>query len=435
MQVSVESTGTLERRMKVQLPADQVDQEIDSRLKSIARSARIDGFRPGKVPMRVVQQRFGRQVEAEVAEELISRSFQEALARENLKPAGGPRFEPGRVETGKGLEYTATFEVMPEIEPAPLESEELEVPQAEITDADVDRMIDKLREQRATWTEVDREAREGDQINIDFRGTIDGEPFEGGEARGVDLVLGTGRMIPGFEEGLVGARAGETRTLDVTFPEDYQSEAVAGKAAQFEVKVNRVSEQKLPELDDEFARSLGIAEGGVEALRAEVRKNMERELEAARKAVIKDRAFDLLLSRNPVEVPAALVDEEIERLFNETYQQLGGNTQGLDLPRELFEDKARRRVTLGLIIGEIIQRNGIQVDPERVRETVESIAASYENPEEVVKWYYENPEALSGAQTLVLEDQVVDWIMSQVKTTEKTVGFDELVEMRQAAKS
>ncbi|WJW74499.1 trigger factor [Thiohalobacter sp. IOR34] len=435
MQVSVENTGPLERRMTVQLPAEQVDQEIDNRLKSLARTARLDGFRPGKVPMRVIKQRFGRQVEQEVANELIGSSFQEALSQQNLRPAGGPRFEPGEIQAGQGLEYVAIFEVYPEFEPAGLEGVEIEKPAVEVSEADVDAMIDKLRQQRASWESVERPAKEGDQVTVDFKGTIEGEPFEGGEGSGMQVEIGSGRMIDGFEEGLVGAKAGDELTLDLKFPEDYGKSELAGKPVQFAVKVTQVAEPKLPEVDEDFARSLGIEDGSVESLRSEIQRNMQRELDAALKAVVKDRAFEALLAANEIEVPAALVDEEIQRLSEEMHQQLGGNSQGLNLPGSLFEDKARRRVTLGLIIGEIVKRNGIQVDPERVRSTVENIAASYEKPEEVVRWYYENQEALASAQTLVLEEQVVEWILGQAKVSEKPCSFDELIEMRQAANS
>ncbi|HEB98111.1 MAG TPA: trigger factor [Thiotrichales bacterium] len=435
MQVSVETTNGLERRMTIQLPAERVDQEIDSRLKSLARSVRLDGFRPGKVPLRVVRQRYGKQIEEEVAGELMNSSFQEALLQENLRPAGTPRFEPKPIQSGAGFEFVAVFEVFPEFEPATLEGVEIEKPVAEVTEQDIDNMIDKLRQQRATWEVVDRPAEQGDQVTLDYKGTIEGQPFDGGEGHGMKVEIGSGRMIDGFEEGLIGAKAGEERTLDLQFPEDYSEKELAGKPVRFEVKVTEVAAPKLPELDEEFARSLGVQEGGIEALRAEVRKNMERELEASLKAVLKDRAFGTLMEINDIEVPASMVDEEIERLASDLHQQIGGNTQGLNLPRELFEDKARRRVALGLLISEIVKRHGIQVDPERVRTTIETIAAGYEQPEEVVKWYYENQDALNSAQTLVLEDQVVEWILDQAKVSEKSYSFDEVIELRQAANS
>lgn len=434
MQVSVENSGPLERRMTVEVPAERLDQEIENRLKSMARTVRIAGFRPGKVPFKVVRQRYGRQVQMEVASELMNSSFQEALNQEGLRPAGGPRIEPGEIEPGRNLEFTAVFEVYPEFSLAPLEDIEIEKPVTEITDADIDAMLDKLRRQRATWEPVERGAEQGDQVVVDFKGTLDGEPFEGGEGSDMTVELGSGRMIAGFEEGLVGLSPGDEKQLDLTFPEDYHSEALAGKAVKFDVRVKQVSASKLPGIDEEFAASLGVTEGGVEALREEVRKNMERELENARKAVLKDRAFEALIEKNPIEVPAALIEEEVDRLAQDMQNQLGQN-QNLNLPRELFQDKARRRVLLGLLIGEVVKANNIQVDQDRMRTLVENIAAGYEDPEEVLKWYYGNQEAMASVQTLVLEEQVMDWILDQAKITEKPYTFEELIELRQAASS
>ena len=435
MQVSVENSGPLERRMTVEVPAERLDQEIENRLKSMARTVRIAGFRPGKVPFKVVRQRYGRQVQMEVANELMNSSFQEALNQEGLRPAGGPRIEPGEIEPGRDLEFTAVFEVYPEFELASLGEVEIERPVTEIGEADIDGMLDKLRRQRATWEPVERAAQQGDQVVIDFQGTLDGEPFEGGEGTDVSLELGSGRMIAGFEDGLVGLAPGEEKDLDLTFPEDYQSEALAGKAVKFHVRVKQVSAPRLPEIDADFAAALGVSEGGVEALREEVRKNMERELENARKAVLKDRAFEALIDKNPIEVPAALVEEETDRLAQDMQMQLGQQGQDFSLPRELFQDKARRRVLLGLLIGEVVKANNIQVDQDRMRSLIESIAAGYEDPQEVIQWYYGNQEALSSAQTLVLEEQVMDWILEQAKVVDKPYSFEELIELRQAANS
>lgn len=433
MQVSVENSGTLERKMTVQVPAERLEQEVDNRLKNMARTVRIAGFRPGKVPYKVVQQRYGKQVQLEVANELMSSTFQEALNQEGLRPAGGPKkIEPKAIERGEALEYTAVFEVYPEFSPAPLDDVEIEKPVTEINEQDVDSMLDKLRKQRATWETVDRAAAQGDQVVVDFKGTIDGEAFDGGEGTDMTVEIGSGRMIAGFEEGLIGLKAGDEKVLDLTFPEDYHSEALAGKSVKFEVKVKQVSESKMPEIDEDFAASLGVAEGGVEALRAEVQRNMERELDNALKAVIKDRAFEALLQKNEIEVPESLIEEEVDRLSQEMQMQMGQN-QNINLPRELFHDKAKRRVMLGLIIGEVVKANNIQVDQDRMRSLIENIAASYENPDEVVQWYYGNQEAMASAQTLVLEDQVVDWIMEQAKVVEKPCAFDELIELRQAA--
>ncbi|RMG31238.1 MAG: trigger factor [Gammaproteobacteria bacterium] len=432
MQVSIEETGSLERRMKVQIPAEQLSEAIDERLRSMAHSVRLAGFRPGRVPMRIIRQRFGRQVQDEVANDLIARTLQEALAREGLRPAGGPRIEQGPVEPGKALEYTAVFEVYPEFEPASMAGVEIETPRTEVTEADVEAMIEKLRRQRATWESVERAAETGDRVTVDFRGTIDDEPFEGGEGEDVTLEIGSGRMVEGFEQGLVGMTPGETRTLEVTFPEDYANEKLAGRTARFEVTLKRVEAERLPELDADFARAFGIEDGSLDRLREEVRRNMEREAETARKLVIKERAFQALLDRNPLELPRALVEEEIDHLVRQLQEEVGGETR-LNLPRDLFEERARRRVALGLILGEIVKRHGIVLDEDRVTRTLENIAASYEEPQEVIDWYRGNPEAMSGIRTLVLEEQVADWVLEQAEVKEVQVGFDELMELRRAA--
>lgn len=429
MQVSVEATGTLGRKMIVQVPAERIDEEVQNRLKSLSRNARIAGFRPGKVPFKVVQQRYGRQVHLEVAGDVMSSTLQEALKQQNLRPAGEPKLEPRTVEAGKALEYIAVFDVYPEFEPVTLASVKLEKPVANVTGQDMDNMLEKLRQQRAGWEPVERAAQQGDQVKVDFTGTIDGAEFPGGSGSGMPVEIGSKRLIDGFEEKLIGASAGAEITLDLRFPDDYHSTEVAGKPVQFKVKILQVNGLKLPEIDDAFAQSLGVE--SVTALRDEIGKNMRRELDQMIQSIIKDRAFEQLLARNSsLEVPASLVDEEIDRLANESYQQLGGNSQGVKLPRHLFEDRARRRVTLGLIIGELIKRNGIQVDPARVRRTVETLAASYENPEEVVKWYYENRDALASAQSLVLEEQVVEWLLGQAQVEATTCTFDELTEIR-----
>ena len=425
MQVSVEAEPGLTRRMKVQIPAEQVDQQVESKLQQLARSVRLDGFRPGKVPISVVRKRYGEQVRLETADELIASTYQEALQQQNLQPVGEPDIEPTRNEPGQPFEYVAVFDVYPEVEPPDLSDLVVERPVTEITDADVDTMLEKLRRQRMTWQEVEREARQGDRLDIDFEGHIDGEPFPGNSAAHVPLELGSDTMIPGFEEQLVGAKPGETRSIEVTFPDDYGSKEVAGKTATFEVKVNTVSEPVLPALDDEFARAFGVGDGGLEALRAEVRRNMERELEVAVKAKVKQQVFDALLERADVDVPASLVDSEVEALIK---KQGGDADTDTDRDRAALEEEAKRRVALGLLIAEIVKRNQLQVDPERVRSMVESIAASYEKPDEVVQWYYSNQEMLGGIQTYVLEDTVVEWVVDHAKVDEKSKTFEEIMQ-------
>lgn len=429
MQVSVESIGALERRMTVQVPAERIDGEVESRLQSLARTARIDGFRPGKVPVSVVKQKFGRQVREEVTSELMNATLQEALAQENLRPAAEPALQSSNSGAGDALEFVATFEVFPEFDPVVPTDIAVEKPVVEIGEQDLQKMLEKLQKQRMSWGKADRAVAQEDRVKLDFEGTVDGEVFEGGQGTSVDVEIGAGKLIEGFEEGLIGAAVGEERVLDLKFPDEYRNEAIAGKSVQFTVTVLGVEEPVLPEFDDEFARAFGVEHGGMESLREEVKTNMQRELEQAITATVKDRAFDILLDKNPVEVPASLIDQEIDRLQHETSEQAGSGA--MSLPRDLFQDQAMRRVKLGLIIGEVVKRNGIQVDPDRVRRVVESFAASYENPDEVIRWYYENQDALSTAQSVALEEQVMEWVLDQIPVEEKSMNFEELMQLRQ----
>jgi trigger factor len=422
MQVSIENTSALERRMTVQIPAEQVDSVVKSRLQSMTRTVRLDGFRPGKVPFKVVERKFGSQVRLEALGELISSTYQEALQQNNLRPAGDPRIDPPN-QGGEMVEYVATFEVYPDFEPAPVSGIEVSRPIAEVTEADIDGMLEKLRKQRVGWEPKEDAAALGDRVVIDFEGSIDGASFSGNKASNLPLELGSRTMIDTFEEQLVGARAGEERTVDVTFPADYRFADVAGKPARFVVKVTQVQAANLPELDDAFANSFGISGGGLEGLRAEVRRNMERELTQTIKNQVKRQVFDALLEQNAIAVPRALVDSEVESLAHQAEQQ---GQQAAD--RGAFENEANRRVALGLIIGEIIRRNQIQVDPERVRAEIEHISTSYEKPEEVVQYYYGNRDALAGVQSYVMEDVVTDWVLDQAQVTEEPATFDSVMQ-------
>ncbi|MDT8385916.1 MAG: trigger factor [Thiogranum sp.] len=422
MQVSVETTSGLGRRMTIQLPAEQIDNQVENKLQQLSRSVRIDGFRPGKVPLSVVKKRYGEQVRQETAGELMASSYEQALQQENIRPVGQPTIEQTRNEPGQELEFVATFEVYPEVEPPQLGDITIERPVAEISESDVDNMFSKLRKQRATWSPVERAAVTGDRLEIDFEGTIDSQPFQGNAAKNVPLELGSGAMIPGFEEQLTGLAAGEQKTIDVTFPENYQAQEMAGKQAQFAVSVNSVAEPVLPELDDEFARAFGVGEGGLEQLREEVTKNMRRELDAMIKSRVKQQVFDALLQKADIEVPASLIDAEVDALVKKA--ETGADSAGA---RDDLEAQARRRVSLGLLISEIIKRNQLQIDSERVRQVIEDLAQSYEKPEEVVNWYYSNQEMLSGIQTMVMEETVVDWIASQAQVQDKSYTFDELM--------
>ncbi len=428
MQVSVESGEGLTRTLKVTLPAEKVDEVVNAKLQEVARTVRLDGFRPGKVPVRVVRQRFGAQIRQEAYGELIQSSFQEAAVQENLRPVGEPSID--LQETEGGLTYTATFEVMPEVELKDFSALQLERPVAEVTDADVDDMIEKLRKQRTQWEEVERPAQEGDQVTIDFTGYIDGEAFEGGSAEDVPLVLGSGTMIPGFEEGLIGAAPGETRTLELKFPEDYRVEKLAGKDARFEVTVKKVAEPKLPEVDEDFIRSLGVEEGTEEALRKEVRENMERELRQKLRSRTKDGVMEALLAEYDIQVPAAMVDQEARALKEQAQQEMAqaGQASAIDLPLDLFRDQAERRIKLGLVIGEIIRSQNLEVDQQRVDEMIAEQAATFEEPQEVIDWYAANPQARRTVENAVLEDQAVDWILEQAQVTDKPMTFAELVE-------
>lgn len=431
MQVSIETTSGLERRLTVGVPAAEVDSEVQKRLQQAAKNIRINGFRKGKVPMKVVKQRYGEGVRQEVLGDVINRSFYEAVRKEDVKPAGQPSIEPKQFEEGKDLEYVATFEVYPSVELGDFSKIEVTRYKAEVTAEDVDKMIDVLREHQATWKEVDRAAQDGDQVNIDFVGTRDGEAFEGGSAEGQNLVLGSGSMIPGFEEGLVGLKAGDEKTLELTFPEDYQAEELRGASVEFKVTVNNVSEKELPELDKDFYAKFGVEKGGKPQFRKEVKANMARELKNAIKAKTKNQVMDALLETHKPELPKALVSSEIETLRQQMMQRFGGQQQNFDvkslLPDTMFQEDAERRVALGLIVGEIVKENQIKVDADRVREMVEELASTYEEPEAVINYYYENRQLLSSVESAALEDQVVDFILDKAKVTDESSSYDDIV--------
>jgi len=428
MEVSVENTGGLERRMTVQVPAERVDQEVGSRLQSMSTTVRLDGFRPGKVPLKVIEQKYGKQVRLEVVDQVVNSTLQEALTQENMRPAGIPNIEPRVSEPGEPLEYVATFEIFPEISGNVDYGFSVTRPVANITDDDVTAMLENLRSQRATWNEVKRAASMEDQVTIDYEGTVNGTAFTGNKADKMPVVLGSNSMIPGFEDQLVGVSAGEERTLDITFPDDYPSTEVAGKAAKFSVKIHAVSEMVLPDIDEKFAKAFGVSEGGMDALAEEIKNNMERELSGLIKSKLKSQIFDSLLLNNPLEVPASLVETEIKEL-----QQQEGN-QGLDA--SALQGSAENRLKLGVIVSEIAKQNQIQLDPDRVRELVENIASSYEKPEEVVQWYYGSQEMLSGVQSAVIEEQVVEWVVehSGVEVVDTTTTFSDLVEEARQSK-
>lgn len=428
MQVSVESGEGLERRMRIDLPQERIRVEVDKRLQGIARSARLPGFRPGKVPMKILRQRYGEQVQQEVFGELVQATFSEAVAKESLRPAGMPRIEPDIDPAAQRYAYTAIFEVLPQFELGDLAGKSVKRPVAEVVDGDLEVMIERLRTQRKLWEPVERPAERGDRLTLAYQGTIDGESFPGGSSDESRIEIGSGRMIPGFEEALVGGSAGETRSIDVTFPEDYHAGDLAGKPARFEVTVSAVEAPALPEVDADFVRAFGVEDGDIERFRADVRANMERELKQRVKSRTKEQVMDLLLEANPIDIPAALVGEEIRALKEQMRENLGGSR--MDLPDQLFEESARRRVALGLIIAEVVKRQGISADPERVRAAVTELAATYEDPEEVVSYYYADRQRLAPVESLVLEDQVVEWVLSQVSVEDEALSFEALTEGR-----
>lgn len=437
MQVSIETTSGLERRLTVGVPAARVDSEVDSRLQKAAQNVRLPGFRPGKVPMKVMRQRFGAGVRQEVLGEVMSRSFQEAVVQEKLRPAGQPSIEPRNLEPGRDLEYVATFEVFPEVEVVAMAGFEVTRPAAEVTDADVDTIIDVFRKQQGSWDEVQRAAATGDQVNIDYTGTRDGEPFEGGSAEGADLELGSGRMIPGFEDGIVGMQPGEEKTLDLSFPDDYHNEDLRGAAVQFAVKLNSIKELTPAPLDDELFRLYGVEEGGEEQFRKEVAENMSRELNNAVNNKVKQQVMDAVVeAHKALEVPRALVAQEIDALRGQMFQQFGGAApEGLDLksilPDDMFRDNAERRVKLGLILSEMISKHGLKADPAKVRSTIEELAATYQDSEEVVNWYYGNPEQLASVESKVLEDSVVEKLLEDANITEQACTYQEAIAQAQ----
>lgn len=429
MQVSVETTSGLERKMTVAIPSDRIDSEVETRLKDTAKRVRIDGFRPGKVPMREVKRRYGLGVRQEVLSELMRSTYFEAVMQEKLNPAGAPSIEP--VEGAEEeFSYVATFEVYPELEPKGMDAIEVVRPKVEISDEDVAEMIDILRKQQGTWEAVERAAADGDQVTIDYVGTKDGEEFDGGKAENAPLVLGSNSFIPGFEDGLVGASAGDEKVLDLKFPEEYGNADLAGAEVQFTVNVKAVSEQKLPELDEEFFARFGVEGNDEESFRAEVKKNMARELDQAVKNKVKNQVMDGLVEQNEVEIPAALVNEEIDRMREQAVQQFGGAQGGFDpkqLPAEMFQDQAKKRVHVGLVVAEIIKVNELSADDEKVDAMLNEMASVYQEPQQVIDWYKNNPEQLNQLKAVVLEEQVVEKVLDAAKVEDKEMSYQDAV--------
>lgn len=428
MQVSVETTQGLGRRVTITVPAADIQKAVDSELKKAAKTVRIDGFRKGHVPMSMVKQRYGMSVLNDVLGDLMQRNFINAIIENKVNPVGAPDYKPEQYKEGEDFVYSVEFEVFPEIELKDLESIEVVKPIVIVKDEDVDNMLETLRKQQAEWKDKEGEVAAEDRVTVDFNGSIDGEEFEGGKAEDFVLAMGQGRMIPGFEEGLIGHKAGEEFTIDVTFPEDYHAENLKGKKAQFAINLKKVEERELPELTEEFIKRFGIADGSVDGLRAEVRKNMERELKNAIRTRVKSQVIDGLVKANEVDVPAAAVDSEIEVLQRQAAQRFGGDEkQALQLPRELFEEQAKRRVIVGLLLGEVINSNELKAEDERVKALIDEMASAYEDPSEVVEFYNKNEQLMNNIRNLALEEQAVEKILATAKVTEKETNFTELM--------
>jgi trigger factor len=432
MQANLERLDQLERRLRVAVPMAEIENEVQNRLKRLSRTVKLHGFRPGKVPLKVVAQQFGSQIRQEVIGDTLQKSFGEAVRQQNLRVVGYPRFETKPPAEGASeFEYSATFEVYPDIALGDLSQVTVVRPHVEVGDAEVDKTIEIMRKQRAVFEPVDRPAQSGDRLIIDYRGTIDGAEFEGSSAADHAVILGEGRLLADFEKQLTGMKAGESRTFELRFPDDYHGKAVAGKTAVFEVHVKAVSSPKLPELDAAFARSLGIADGDIGKMRAEVKANLEREVRLRLRNRVKDQIMQALLDSTEVAVPKALIELEIERLRRLTRAELAARgipvPENTPLPSEVFEKHARRRVSLGLILGELVKVHGLHARPEQVRAAVEEQAESYERPEEVVKWFYQSPERLREIESAVIEDNVVNWALGVVKVKDESMPFDKLM--------
>jgi trigger factor len=430
MQVSVETTQGLERRLTITVSADSVDSAVKQRLQQLAKTQRINGFRPGKVPVSVIKKRFGAAVRQEVAGDVMQRNFYEAIIKEQITPAGMPTFDLTKDVDGEDLEFVATFEVYPEVEVKGVEELEIEKAVVEITDKDLDNMMETLQKQHATWKDVKRKAKKDDKVVIDFVGTIDGEEFDGGKAEDFPLELGKGRMIPGFEKPLVGAKKGDEVTAEVTFPEDYHAEGLKGKDAVFNITVKNVEGLSLPKLDDEFATLFGVQEGGVDALKAEVKKNMQRELDQTLKSQLKEAVIAGLLEKNDLEVPQGLIDQEINVLRDQAkqrFEQQGQTAAMPELPADLFQDNAKRRVSVGLLLGEVIKTEELKADEDKVDTLIETAASAYEDPQEVIDYYKGNNELMQQMQNLALEEQAIEVIVSKAKVTEVEKPFDEIM--------
>ena len=432
-QTNPATANSLERNLMLSLPATSIESEITSRLKRIAKTAKMSGFRPGKVPFNIVANQYGFQVRQEVMSDVVQRSFAEEVQKQQLRVAGMPRFAPANSgDAADKFEFTATFEIYPEVKVGALTGATLDRPEVTVTVADVDNTIETLRKQRASYDKTERASQKGDFMVIDFVGTLDGTPFQGGDAENFGVVLGEGRMLPDFEAALVGMKGADEKSFDLTFPADYQAE-LAGKTVQFKVTAKVVNAPKLPVVDAEFAKTLGVADGNVETMRAEIRANLERELKKRLQAKAKDQVMDALANVSELVLPRTLVDNEVVRLQEQAVQDLqsrGMTTKDLQLPAELFVERAEKRVKLGLILGEVVKQNDLRAKPEQVRSMVEEHAESFEDPAQMVRWYYSDPQRLGEVEAMVIEDNVVSWASQQMSVAGSPKSFDEVMEIK-----
>lgn len=433
MSFPIETIKGLERRVTITVPADKIEAAYRQEFKNVAKNARVDGFRKGKVPPAILEQRFGLSVRQDVLGDEMQRAFFDVVTSQKIDLASRPTFTPNAYQPGQDLSFSATFEVFPDVEVKGLENIKVEKPVAQITDADITKMIDVLRRQQATWTETTEAAQDEDRVVLDFVGSVDGEEFEGGKANDFTLSMGQGRMIPGFEEGIIGHKAGESFDINVTFPEDYHVENLKGKAAKFAINLKKVEAIQLPELTDEFAKKFGVS-SSVEGLRAEIQKNMQRELNNAINARVKTQVIDGLLAENQFDVPSSALSDEIDELRVQAVQRFGGKPEmAAQLPAEMFEEQARRRIQVGLLFGKVISTNELKVDEARVQQTIADLASAYEQPQDVMEYYAKNHELTNNIRNSVLEDQAVDAILAKASVTEKAVSFDELMASQQRA--
>ena len=428
MEISLTNTEGLGRRMTVVLEPEVVDGKVKARLRNLAKQVKLDGFRPGKVPFSVVEKRYGAQVRAEVSEDVLQESFREAIVKEELRPVGSPSIESANLNPGENFEFTAVFEVYPEVTVTVPEGATVDKKIVSVGDEDIDTVLDRMRKQNTEWEAVEREAKEEDQVNVDFLGTLDGEAFEGGEAKNFDVVIGSKTLVGEFEDSLVGLKAGDEKTIDVTFPEDYGVENLAGKQAQFAIKVNGVKEAKLPEIDEAFAQRFALE--SVDALKEQVQSNIAREAESAAKNDLKTKVLDILVEAIQFDVPKALVDSEADTRMERVKAQLsqgGVAPDSMNIDKSLFEEPAARSVKIGLIVAEIIRENDIKVTPEQMKEAVEDVAATYEQPDEVRKWYFGSRDRLADLEALLLEDLAIDWAVEKLTVNEVAVAATELL--------